>query len=575
MRTIGHRPRLLIGLVLVVGLSAGCLVGPPPGTVEPPAAAGAVASPEPLASKIGAKVLAEGGNAVDAAVAVHFALAVTFPQAGNLGGGGFLLVHGPLGEVQALDYRETAPRAASAEMFLGPDGRVVEGLSLQSHRAAGVPGSVLGMWELHQRFGSRPWKELLAPAIALARDGFALDAGTATDIGEFLKEIERRPEKFRGQTNFGRYFHRRPGDTLRQPELAATLERIAASGPEDFYRGKTAELLVREMEKGGGLITREDLAGYRVEWRAPLEGRYKGRRIATMPPPSSGGIALLQLLNMLETFDLPERLSPAQAHLFAEMEKRVFADRSVHLGDPAFTEVPIAGLIDKKYAAGRAAEISLHQRTPPGEIREGRPESPDTTHYSVIDARGMAVANTTTLNDSFGSGIVVEGAGFLLNNEMDDFSAKPGVPNLYGVVGGQANRIEPGKRPLSSICPTLVFDRRGRLWLVLGTPGGPTIFTTIFQVIVNRLDYGLPLNEAVDAPRVHHQWPPADRTVDEIVLEKTAADLYPPDLVPGLEKLGYQPAWKTSLGEVQAIEISPGRITGASDRRGNGLTAYP
>jgi gamma-glutamyltranspeptidase / glutathione hydrolase len=527
---------------------------------------GVVAAPESLASEVGAAVLRDGGNAVDAAVAVQFALAVTYPRAGNLGGGGFMLVHTDSGDV-AIDYRETAPAAATRDMYLDSTGAVVPGLSLDTHRAAGVPGSVAGMWLAHRRFGSLPWRRLLEPAITLAGRGFVLPPRTAAD---FAAE---------SRNNFRDYFRGAAGDTLRQPELAATLRRVAEGGADGFYRGETARLVVEEMRRGSGLITLDDLAGYRAVERPPVAGTYRGRRVVSMPPPSSGGLALLQLLNLLERFEpWPlvaevedfDNLHPGYVNLVAELEERVFADRAEFLGDPDFVPVPVESLISKAYAATRSAGISPDRRTPPDAIRCGAVtrESEQTTHFSIVDRRGNAVANTTTLNDLHGSGVVVRGAGFLLNDEMDDFSARPGTPNLYGVTGGSANAIAPGKRMLSSMCPAFVY-RGDSLWLVLGTPGGPTIFTTVFQVIVNRVDFGLSLSTAIDLPRFHHQWPPRTPGADPIDFEPGHG---PDDAVrAALESLGYAVNLRRSpLGDVQAIELAGDRAVGVSDPRGIG-----
>ena len=552
-------------LLLVAGLLA-----PATAVAAPPALErGVVAAPESLAAEAGAAVLRDGGNAVDAAVAVQFALAVTFPRAGNIGGGGFMLVHTDSGDV-SLDYRETAPAAATRDMYLDSTGAIVPGRSLDTHRAAGVPGTVAGMWLAHRRFGSLPWARLLEPAVRLAERGFVLPPRTAADFaGE-------------GRNNFRDYFRGAAGDTLRQPELAATLRRIAEHGADGFYRGETARLIVEEMQRGGGLVALEDLAGYRAVWRPPVTGTYRGSRVVSMGPPSSGGVGLIELLNLFERLEpqghargdealLP--LAPLHMHLVAELEKRVFADRTEYLGDPDFVNVPVDSLISRTYAARRAASIARDRRTPPEAVRPGLAghESEQTTHFSVVDRRGNAVANTTTLNDYHGSGVVVRGAGFLLNNEMDDFSARPGAPNLYGVIGGAANAIAPGKRMLSSMCPTFVYQGDD-LWLVLGTPGGPTIFTTVFQVVVNRVDFRLPLAGAVAAPRFHHQWPPRRPGVDPIDVEPGREPA--PGTRATLESLGYTVSVrKTPLGDVQAVEIAGGRALGVSDPRGIGHVA--
>jgi len=553
-------------LALVAILAAACAAGPAAGLAAPVAPPpgidrGVVAAPESLAAEVGAAVLRRGGNAVDAAVAVHFALAVTFPNAGNLGGGGFLLVHTDSGEV-AIDYRETAPAAASRDMYLDAGGGVIEGPSLDTHLAAGVPGSVAGMWLAHRRFGTLPWRDLLAPAIELAERGWRLHRWTARTFAE------------ESRNNFRDYFHGAAGDLLVQRELAATLRRIAEHGRDGFYRGEIARLLVEEMRRGGGRITADDLAGYEPRLREPVAGTYRGCRVVSMPPPSSGGVALLGLLNLLERFR-PDSLghdSPAYASLVAELESRVFADRAEYLGDPDFTAVPVARLASKAYAAARAADLAPGRRTPPDSVRAGAvlPESEQTTHFSIVDRHGNAVACTTTLNDRYGSGIVVRGAGFLLNNEMDDFSAKPGAPNLYGVTGGAANAIAPGKRMLSSMTPTFVF-RDGRLWLVLGSPGGPTIFTTVFQVIANLVDFRMSLADAVVAPRFHHQWPPRERGADVLYYERDRP--LPAATREGLAALGYVPRERDPLGDVQAIAIGDGRAAGASDPRGIGYVA--
>ncbi len=557
MRPPRARPRPSRVLLLVsLALGTSCA-----GPALPPLPGGVVASPEPHASEVGAEVLRRGGNAVDAAIAVHFALAVTFPNAGNLGGGGFMLVRMD-GKEAALDYREAAPSAAHRDLFLDERGNVVPGMSLNTARAAGVPGSVAGMWLAHRRFGSLPWRDLVAPSVRLAREGWVVDPRSAQSFA-----AERR-------NNAPDYLRGKAAERFVQEELAATLGRIAEGGRDGFYRGETARLLVEEMKRSGGLISLEDLAGYEARERAPVQGTYRGLRVVSMPPPSSGGIALLQLLNMMEGFD-PGTLAhngPEHVHLVAELEKRVFADRAEHLGDPDFHAVPVARLVDKAYARERARGVRPGLRTPPAEVAAGRfPAEPEeTTHFSVVDKWGNAVANTTTLNGSYGCGIVVRGAGFLLNNEMDDFSAKPGVPNMFGAVGGAANAIAPGKRMLSSMTPTFVF-RDGRLWLVLGTPGGTTIFTTVFQVIVNRVDFGMPLPEAVAAPRFHHQWPPLRKDADPVQFER------PPEGVPrrALEAMGYAVVPRGKIGDVHALEIEAGRLaTGESDPRGIGKVAF-
>ncbi|MCU0223847.1 MAG: gamma-glutamyltransferase [Acidobacteria bacterium] len=575
------RPVLAVALLLLPACRTAPAAAPAPLHPRGPALEGGlVVAPEPLAARVGAEVLAAGGNAFDAAVASQLALAVTFPYAGNLGGGGFCVVREPDGTALALDFRETAPSAATRDMFLDPRGEVVPGASLYTLRAAGVPGSVAGLAALHAAGGARAWSELFAPAIALADDGFVLDPWTARSFAERARELAAEvPAALQPAINFGRTFRGAAGETLRQPELAATLQRIAEGGPGEFYRGRTAELIVAAMRAGGGLITAEDLAGYRAVWRAPVEGIYRGHRVISMPPPSSGGVMLVQLLNMLEGFEVPAPGSAAQVHLFAELEKRAFADRARWLGDPDRVAVPTARLTSKGYARERAAGIAAGRRSDPGSITAGEaaPAAPaedgETLHLSIVDAAGRAVSCTTTINDAYGSGIVVEGAGFLLNNEMDDFAARPGAPNLYGVVGGEANAIEGGKRMLSTMTPTIVERPGGRPWLVLGSPGGSTIVTTVFQVVSHAIDGGMELADAVAAPRVHHQWPPAVPGRDALRTERDPRFALAAAELAALGALGYAIEAKGELGNVQALAIEASRVVGAPDPRGIGVAA--
>ena len=538
--------------------------------VSPAVTAGtaAVASPDRYGTEAAQTVMQRGGNAVDAAVATAFALAVTYPEAGNLGGGGFITLKMG-GDLAFLDFREVAPQAAKRDMYLDADGKPIAGASLVGHLASGVPGTVAGLWEAHQKYGRLPWRELLAPSIRLAREGFVPDAQLIERVTESLPD-------YAGKTNFARYFEpiTRKTDTpkpFRQPELARTLERIAAKGPAGFYQGRTADLIVAEMARGGGLITRADLAAYRAIWRDPLVTKWRDYTLVTAPPPSSGGIALVQLLRMKDAlaadFTGVAHNSARYVHLIAEIEKRVFADRAEYLGDPTFVNVPVAQLIDERYARRRAAEVRKDGISSIASVRPGLTESPQTTHFSILDGDGNAVALTYTLNGGFGSGVIVEGAGFLLNNEMDDFSTKPGVPNLYGVVGGRANEIAPGKRMLSSMTPTLLLAD-GSVRMVLGTPGGSTIFTSVFQTLVNRLDFGMSAKEAVSASRFHHQLlPPTLIVYSRCCVLGDAATLE------GLKALGWDvKASPWEFGDMQVIDVdAQGRTTAASDPRGRGV----
>ncbi len=521
----------------------------------------AVASPDRDGADSAADVLAAGGNAVDAAVAMGFSLAVTYPEAGNVGGGGFATVLFA-GKHYFLDYRERAPAAASADMYLDANGNVVPEASTVGAKAAGVPGTVEGLWQLHRRFGKLPWRRDLAPALRLAREGFVVDP-------KLITWRDRRLAELHGRTNFAHYFGAlAAGERHRQPELAATLERIALRGPRGFYAGRTAELVVAEMRRSGGLITAADLAGYRVAWRQPIEADWQGFHVITAPLPSSGGIALVSLLAMkadlAPAFAGVAHNSPQYVHLVSEIEKRVFADRAEYLGDPDFTSAPVERLIDPAYLAHRAAEVNLEQRTPTEAVHPGIDLHHQTTHFSVVDRAGNAVSNTYTLNDDFGSGQVVEGAGFLLNDEMDDFSAKPGAPNLYGVVGSAANAIAPGKRPLSSMTPT-ILTRGGEVAMVIGTPGGSRIFTSVFQVLANRYDFGMPLAEAVAATRFHHQLLPPDVIFEEPYRQLDAATH------DALAARGYRFEGQGFNGDIEAIELVGGRAIAVADPRGRGV----
>ncbi|MGO9623469.1 MAG: gamma-glutamyltransferase [Steroidobacteraceae bacterium] len=529
--------------------------------------AGAVASPDRYGALAAREVLRAGGNAVDAAVATGFALAVTYPEAGNLGGGGFMTLY-INGHAYFLDYRETAPAKAGATMYLDAHGEPVADLSLVGNLSVGVPGTVRGLAVAHRRFGNLSWARDLAPAIRYARSGFQV---TAQLIG--IRDDSRAP--FEGITNFDRNFAAmKAGKLFRQPALARTLERIAKGGDQEFYSGRTADLLVAQMTHGptAGLITREDLARYRAVWREPVRARWNSYEVITAPPPSSGGIALLQLLRMKQDAEPLFRgivlNSPQYMHLTAEIEKRVFADRAEYLGDPDFVKVPVGELLSEEYLTRRAAEIDVSKPSPlaairPGLERGGR-DKPQTTHYSIVDRWGNAVSNTYTLNGWFGAGVVVEGAGFLLNDEMDDFSVKPGVPNQFGVVGGDANAIAPFKRPLSSMTPTILTEN-GRVAMVIGTPGGSRIFTSLLQVLANVYDFGLALQPALAQLRFHHQLLPENTIFSEPYAPFDSA------LVDGLAQRGYRVEAQDFNGDVEVIQIIGNSPVAAADPRARGV----
>ena len=533
---------------------------------------GMVASQNRLASEVGAAVLAEGGSAVDAAVAVGFALAVTLPRAGNLGGGGFMLIHDAESDSQtSIDYREMAPPGAHADMFLDADGQVDNELARFSYLSSGVPGTVAGLWAAHGRYGRLEWARLLEPAIKLAADGFPL----SYDMAEILAQ---RQSRLCANVAACAYFFKadgstyRPGEILRQADLAATLNRIAKRGRDGFYRGRTARLIARDMRANGGLVDERALANYEPIWREPLNGRYRGYEIVTMGPPSSGGVHILQILNVLEHFDVRGNGagSAANVHLLAEAMRLAYADRSKHLGDPDFYPVPIDWLTSKDYGGRLAATIDSERARSSDDLLPGVapvPESPDTTHYSIIDRDGNVVSNTYTLNLSYGSGIAIPGAGFLMNNEMDDFVSKPGVPNAFGLLGSEANAIEARKRPLSSMTPTFIFTD-GEPWIATGSPGGSRIITTVLQLIVNVIDHGMNLAEATAAPRMHHQWYP-----DRLQLETG----FSPDTWRLLEVMGHDVVGTSaSMGSLQSVAIKNDVFRGASDpRRPNALSVGP
>ena len=521
----------------------------------------AIAIPDTHAAKVAKDILMQGGNAVDAAVATGFAMAVTYIDAGNIGGGGFMLTHMD-GESAFLDYREKAALEAHRDMYLDEQGEVIENATLIGARAAAVPGTVAGMWAAHERLGSMPWGALIQPAIALARDGF-LPAPILVD------EIRANINWFGDQTNFNEYFADISATELfKQPELAATLERIAEQGPDDFYRGETARLMVAQMEKSDGLISLEDLDSYEAVWRDPLQANWREYQVLSSPPPSSGGFGVIQLLKMKDYlaphFEGVTHNSHQYIHLVAEMEKRVFADRGEYLGDSDYVEVDIETLLSDDYIARRAWEVNPRAISTLEGVSPGL-TSPNTTHYSIIDQWGNAVSNTYTINWAFGSGVVVGDAGFLLNNEMDDFSAKPGSPNVYGVVGNNANEIQPGKRPLSSMSPTILL-KDDEAMMVLGTPGGSTIFTSVFQTIVNIIDFDMTPLEAVGATRFHHQLLPPDLITMSIAIP------LPEETITALGERGYrvQPHdWE--FGDVQVIWREGDELQPAADPRDRGV----
>ena len=526
-----------------------------------PLNAAAVASPDRYGALAAQSILREGGNAVDAAVATAFTLAVSYPEAGNIGGGGFMTLF-VNGHSYFLDYRETAPAAASATMYLDSEGKPTRN-SLYGNLAVGIPGTVRGLAEAHRRFGKLSWQQDLAPAIELARAGFVVPEALIKVKDESLPDFAR-------SGNFAAWAKSlQRGQRFRQPMLAETLERISTGGADEFYSGVTADRIVAQMGRGPikGLITREDLAGYKAVWREPLEGEWHGFRVVTAPPPSSGGIALLQMLQMkadaAKLFTGVTLNSPQYVHLVAEIEKRVFADRAAYLGDPDSIRIPVTQLLAPTYLARRAAEIDPTRPSVTANVRAGL-EKPQTTHFSIIDRAGNAVSNTYTLNGDFGAGVVVEGAGFLLNDEMDDFSAKPGAPNQFGVVGAEANAVAPGRRPLSSMTPTILL-RNGAPAMVIGTPGGSRIFTSVFQVLVDVYDFHLPLATAVAAPRYHHQLLPANT----IYTEPYAAA--PKALQQALERLGYRVEAQDFNGDIAAIEIERGSPDVAPDPRARGV----
>lgn len=519
----------------------------------------AIAGPHPLATAVGEDVLRSGGNAIDAAVAIQFALAVVYPRAGNLGGGGFLVYRPAGGKPISLDYRETAPAAAYRDMYLDDDDKVVDGLSTRGHLAVGVPGTVAGIHAMYRRYGTQPWPDLVQPAIDLAKGGYRLSEAEVKRLKRYHDDFA----KFNELTPFSDS-SRRAGTLVKQPDLARTLTHIRDRGPEGFYGYETAKLIVREMQSGGGLITLQDLADYRPQWRDPIIKDYKNYRIISMPPSSSGGVALAQMTEMLEDFPLAEYgfHSPRATQLTVEAMRRAYADRAEYLGDRDFYPVPVDSLLSDEYLRERMTGLRTDTAGTSAAIIAGEiamKETFETTHISIIDSLGNAVSVTTTLNGNFGSKVMVDGAGFFLNNEMDDFSAKPGVPNMFGLIGKEANAIAPGKRMLSSMTPTII-ERDGELFMVLGAPGGSTIITAVLQTFLNVVEYGMELPEAVAAPRFHHQWLP-----DRILHEPDALAQGTKD---SLMALGYQFKEVNSMAVIKALLVNQnGSISAAADPR--------
>ena len=520
-----------------------------------------VVSAHPLASDVGIAVLKKGGNAADATIAVQFALAVVYPSAGNIGGGGFFVYRSNKGNYSTLDYREKAPLIAYRDMYLDSNNKVIKNSSLYSHKAVGVPGSVDGMVEIHQKYGNLKWEELVQPSINLAENGFVVTSRESKKLNRFNAN--------HNDSDFYNPYYKdqfKDGDTIKLPDLAQTLKFIRDYKREGFYSGKVAENLITEMKNNEGFITENDLKSYKSIWREPIIGNYKNYKLISMGPPSSGGVLLMQMLKMAEQFPLKKYKfhSKESIHIMTEIERRSFADRAKHFGDPDFYDIPISELLDSSYLQNRANNIDINIATPSDNIYAGSwnaSESDETTHFSIVDQYGNASSVTTTLNGSFGSGIVVKNSGFLLNNQMDDFSIKPGHPNMYGLIGGEANSIIPEKRMLSSMTPT-ILEKNGQLFMIVGTPGGSTIISAVFQVILNVIEYGMSIEESVNASRFHHQWYP-----DEIKLEKVISK--DSSLIRELQSLNHRLNFVNSMNRVDAILIENYQLFGGADNRGD------
>lgn len=549
--------------LLILFLISGCQKNEKPAITELVSDSAMVVCAHPAAAETGLAILKKGGNAIDAVVATELALMIGFPEAGNIGGGGFLVYRDNAGNSFALDFREKAPGAATTGMYLDKEGNVIPGLSISGHLASGVPGTIDGLYSAHSRFGKLPWRDLVQPAIDLARNGIKLTKRAASNLNRIQDDLKKYntvvPEYLIGNWH--------EGDLLKWDDLAITLELIRDHGRDGFYSGPVAESIVSEMKRGKGIITAEDLKNYKSRWFEPVTGTYRGLRIISMPPPSSGGVALLQLLKSVEAFDIQSlgHNTAAGVHLMTEAERRVYADRAEYLGDPDFYPVPVSGLLQESYNKARMKDFDPTKATPSTSIKAGNPvkkESEETTHISIVDRHGNAVSLTTTLNEWFGNKVLVGGAGFFLNDEMDDFSSKPGVPNMFGLIGGEANKIEPGKTMLSAMTPVIV-EKNGELFMVAGTPGGSTIITSVFQVIMNVTDHGMTMQEAVNAHRVHSQWLP-----DIIAPEDSALT---PSVDSVLKTMGHTIKPRTKFGRVAAILVRPDKKleAGADRKRGD------
>lgn len=557
---------LLFLLFTILIITSSCKTEKPVRTTGLLADSAMVVCAHPKAAEAGLRVLKNGGNAIDAAVAVELTLMIGFPEAGNIGGGGFLVYRDSAGNSFALDFREKAPKEATTNMYLDKEGNVIPGLSISGHLAAGVPGTVDGLFTAHQRFGKLPWKDLVQPAIDLASNGIELTSRAAANLNRIQEDLKKY------NTILPDYLvnNWKEGDSLKWNDLAKTLERIRDNGRDGFYTGPTATAIINEMKRGKGIISLEDLRSYHSRWMDPVTGTYRGFKIISMPPPSSGGIALIQLLESVEPFNISKlgHNTVGGIHLLTEAERRVYADRAEFLGDPDFYPVPAKGLLEYSYNQSRMKNFDPLKATPSSEIRAGEPvknESEETTHISIVDKYGNALSLTTTLNEWFGNKVVVGGGGFFLNDEMDDFSSKPGVPNMFGLIGGEANKIEPGKTMLSAMTPTIV-EKDEKLFMVVGTPGGSTIITSVFQVIMNVIDHGMTMQEAVNARRVHSQWLPDLISPEDSALSRETDSL--------LKNMGHAIKPRTKFGRVAAILIRPDhKMEGGADQKRGDDTA--